>query len=127
MGILHKLLGAVTWWNGATLNTRLWSWRKGTRVGEDEMGNTFYQTKDGQRRWVIYNGLSEASRIGPEWHGWLHHTWDEPPTTAPVLRKAWEKPHLPNLTGTDLAYAPEGSLRRVDPVVRKDYEAWTPE
>lgn len=127
MGILNSLLRAVTWWNGQTLNTQFFTWRKGVRVGEDEVGNIFYQTADGKRRWVIFNGEAEASRVSPDWHGWLHHTWDEPPTKTPVAHKPWEKPHLPNLTGTSMAYTPKGSLRRADPIERKDYEAWSPE
>ena len=78
-------------------------------------------------RWVIYNGEAEASRVSPDWHGWLHHTWDEPPTKAPLKHKAWEKPHQENLTGTALAYAPDGSIRRPVPKSRADYEAWQPE
>ncbi|APX21813.1 MAG: NADH:ubiquinone oxidoreductase subunit NDUFA12 [Rhodobacteraceae bacterium] len=127
MGILNSLLKAVTWWNGATLNTMIWSNRHGTRVGEDEQGNTFYQSKDGKRRWVIYNGEIEASRISPDWHGWLHHTFDAPPTDRPLPHKSWEKPHIENLTGTALAYAPKGSIRREEPAPRQDYEAWSPE
>lgn len=127
MGILNSLLKAVTWWNGATLNTMLWSNRHGTRVGEDEQGNTFYRSKDGKRRWVIYNGEIEASRISPDWHGWLHHTFDAPPTDRPLPHKSWEKPHIENLTGTALAYAPKGSIRREEPAPRQDYEAWSPE
>ncbi|WP_375261640.1 NADH:ubiquinone oxidoreductase subunit NDUFA12 [Palleronia sp.] len=127
MGILKRFLQAVTWWNGATLNTLLDTWRHGERVGEDEAGNIFYQSEGGKRRWVIFNGEAEATRVGPEWHGWLHHTWDEPPTTRPLPRKAWEKPHLPNLTGTPGAYAPAGSIRRESPAERTDYEAWSPE
>ena len=127
MGILTSLLRAVTWWNGQTLNTQLWTWRKGIRVGQDGAGNVFYQNADKSRRWVIFNGETEASRVSPEWHGWLHHTWDEPPTTLPLLHQTCEKPHLPNLTGTVAAYAPAGSLRRTTPKPRSDYEAWTPE
>jgi len=127
MGILTSLLRAVTWWNGQTLNTQLWTWRKGRRVGEDAMGNVFYENADKSRRWVIFSGESEASQVSPDWHGWLHHTWDQPPTAAPLTHKSWEKPHLPNQTGTDNAYAPAGSLRRVTPKARSDYEAWTPE
>ena len=127
MGILKRALQAVTWWNGATLNTLLDTWRHGERVGADEAGNVYYQSDAGKRRWVIYNGEAEATRVGPEWHGWLHHTWDEPPTVRPLPKKAWEKPHLPNLTGTPAAYAPAGSIRRESPVERTDYEAWTPE
>ena len=93
MGILNTLLRAVTWWNGQTLNTQIWTWRNGVKVGEDDAGNRFFETRDGKRRWVIYNGEAEASRVSPDWHGWLHHTFPEPPTKAPLKRKAWEKPH----------------------------------
>ncbi|HQY44408.1 MAG TPA: NADH:ubiquinone oxidoreductase subunit NDUFA12 [Paracoccaceae bacterium] len=121
------LLQLLTWWNGQTLGTRLFTWRRGVKVGEDAQGNSFYQTKDAKRRWVIYNGESEASRVSPDWHGWLHFTWDEPPTEKALKHKSWEKPHQENLTGTILAYAPAGSIRRTDPVARQDYEAWSPE
>ena len=50
-------------------------------------GNIFYHSKDGKRRWVIYNGEAEASRVDADWHGWLHHTWDEPPTERPMVHK----------------------------------------
>jgi NADH:ubiquinone oxidoreductase subunit len=127
MGILSGVLRAVTWWSGQTLNMQLWSWRKGVKVGEDAEGNRYFETRDGKRRWVMYTGEAEASRVSPEWHGWLHHTWDEPPTKAPLTHKPWEKPHLPNLTGTAAAYAPAGSIRKAEPAPRTDYEAWTPE
>ena len=127
MGILNTLNRAMTWWNGQTLNTQFYTWRKGQRVGEDDQGNVFYQTGDGKKRWVIFNGEAEASRVSPDWHGWLHHTWDDPPTEAPVPHKDWEKPHQENLTGTAAAYSPPGSIRRADPVKRRDYEAWQPE
>ncbi|WP_375230628.1 NADH:ubiquinone oxidoreductase subunit NDUFA12 [Roseobacter sp. S98] len=127
MGILNTLLRAVTWWNGQTLNTQLWTSRHGVKVGEDSQGNVFYENKDKSRRWVIYNGEAEPSRVDPDWHGWLHHTWEEPPTDTPLKHKSWEKPHQENLTGTALAYAPTGSIRRGDPAPRSDYEAWTPE
>lgn len=121
------LIRLLTWWNSQTLGTQLFTWRKGQKVGEDAEGNLFYQTADGKRRWVIYNGEAEASRISPDWHGWLHFTWDQPPSEAPLARKPWEKPHKENLTGTPLAYVPPGSLHRPQPVERRDYEAWQPE
>ncbi len=123
MGILRALI----WWDKETLNTQLYTWRKGVRVGEDEQGNVFYRTRDDKRRWVIYNGEIEASRVSPEWHGWLHHTFKEPPTDTPLEHKPWEKPHVPNMTGTPQAYAPKGSILRENPVKRQDYEAWQPE
>lgn len=127
MGIVNTLLRAVTWWNNQTLNTQLYTWRKGVKVGEDDQGNIFYRTSDNKRRWVIFNGECEASRVSPDWHGWLHHTYKEPPSEKPLAHKVWEKDHEENQTGTALAYAPAGSIRRGVPAKRQDYEAWTPE
>ena len=123
------LLQIFTWWNGQTLGTRFFTWRKGKKVGEDAQGNVFYQSADGAKRWVIFNGEVEASRIAPEWHGWLHHTWQHPPTELPLPHKSWQKPHKPNLTGSLAAYRPPGSLLSQHPpsTARRDYDAWTPE
>ena len=124
---MYFLKRLLTWWNSQTLGTQLFTWRKGVKVGEDEQGNIYYESRDGKRRWVIYNGEAEASRVSPDWHGWLHFTWDQPPTKAPLAHKPWEKPHQENLTGTPLAYAPPGWIRAGQPVARRDYEAWQPE
>jgi len=124
---MNFILRLLTWWNGQTVGTQLFTWRKGVKVGEDAQGNVFYRSRDGKRRWVIYNGEIEASRISPDWHGWLHHTWDETPAERPLAHKAWERPHHENLTGTPAAYLPAGSLRRANPAERRDYEAWQPE
>jgi NADH:ubiquinone oxidoreductase subunit len=121
------LLQFFTWWNGATLGTRLWTWRKGEPVGEDEAGNRYYRERGGQRRWVVYNGEAEASAIPPGWHAWMHYRADEPPT-APYRSREWEKPHEPNLTGTARAYRPPGSVLNPRPrtPARPDYEPWKP-
>lgn len=123
---MNILIRALTWWNSQTLGTQLFTWRKGTRVGTDEQGNIYYKNKDASRRWVIYNGEAEASRVSPDWHGWLHHTYPTPPTETPLKHKPWEAPHQANLTGTAAAYAPEGSIRTGAPIARSDYEAWQP-
>lgn len=127
MGVLNTVKRVFTWWDGQTFGTQLWTWRKGRKVGEDAQGNVFYRNADDSRRWVIFNGPIEASRIDPDWHGWLHRTWDEAPTDKPLVHKSWEKPHQENLTGTPAAYAPAGSLRRAAPAKQADYEAWSPE
>ena len=129
MGIFNELNQLLTWWNGQTVGTRVFTARKGQKVGEDEQGNLFYQTADGKRRWVTYNGVAEASRVSPDWHGWLHHTFDEAPCTTPLQRKVWEKDHKPNPTGTEGAYHPPGSVVTPSqrPRVAGDYEAWQPE
>src|SRR5690242_19586861 len=122
---MNLLRMIFVWWNGATLGTLVTTWLSGGFVGKDEFGNRYYQNKTGTRRWVLYNGTVEASRVPPDWHGWMHHTYKEPPTTAPLKTKAWETPHLPNLTGTEGAYRPDGSLVRagVRPAATGDYQA----
>ncbi|MYZ49684.1 NADH:ubiquinone oxidoreductase subunit NDUFA12 [Propylenella binzhouense] len=122
------LLQIFTWWNGQTIGTRVWTWRFGQFVGEDQYGNRYYRDATGKRRWVIYNGEAEASRIPVGWHGWMHHRTDIPPTEDTYQPREWEKPHQPNLTGTPAAYRPKGSLLRPEqrPEVTGDYEPWTP-
>lgn len=122
------------WWDSTTYSTSFSLWRKRARlIGKDEQGNRYFEEAgrtgpDGRpRRYVVYHGVAEASRVTPDWHGWLHHTFDEPPTTAPLKRRAFEKDHLPNMTGTPLAYHPPGSLARNKGGVPADYEAWSPE
>jgi NADH:ubiquinone oxidoreductase subunit len=126
-----------TWWNGATFGTQLWTWRYGEAVGEDEFGNRYYRSKGGridptlgfERRWVIYDGLAEPSRVPPDWHGWLHHTVDVPPTQEAYTPRSWQKPHRPNLTGTPLAWRPPGSTLAAGkrPRATGDYKPWTPD
>jgi NADH:ubiquinone oxidoreductase subunit len=129
--LLNKIFGSpvFTWWNTATYGTRLFTLRKGKKVGEDKDGNIYYQEKNGPRRWVIYkNGPVEASRVPAEWHGWLHYTVDTLPTDNPPVLQDWEKDHIPNLTGTAAAYAPAGSIRKGGSraATTSDYEAWKP-
>lgn len=123
-----------TWWNGSTLGTLFDIGRRAQLVGRDETGNRYYEERkpsfDGRkRRYVIYNGLAEASKVSADWHGWLHHTFEEPPTVSPLPRRVWEKDHKPNLTGTVYSYRPPGSLAAGGerPVLTGDYEAWRPD
>jgi len=131
MGIFQQIF---TWWNGATLGTYLFTSSHGQLVGTDEFGNRFYEEKKPvagrpRRRWVIYKGLAEASKVSADWHGWLHHTFEAPPTSAPFKVKPWEKPHVPNLSGTPFAPRPSGSLYRHGerPHATGDYQPWQPE
>jgi len=128
------LLHYFTWWNGANLNTRFYTSRYGQLVGHDESGNAYYR-KPGidpalgfERRWVIYNGVSEASATPPGWNGWLHHTVDTPPTEEYYKPHPWELPHMANPTGTPAAIRPDGSTLRPGPrqPTGGDYEAWSP-
>ncbi len=130
-GLISKIFGSpvFTWWNSPTFGTRIFTSRKGVKVGEDDQGNIYYREKNGRRRWVIYkNGPMDASRVPADWHGWLHYTMDDIPSEKPLPTKDWEKEHVPNLTGTAAAYAPTGAARAGGEraATASDYEAWSP-
>jgi len=116
-----------------TFGTWLFTKMRGELVGTDEQGNRYFQDKRmiagarRRKRWVIYNGEAEASRVPPDWHGWLHYTTDTPPPPGGYPRKPWQKDHIPNLTGTSVAYHPPGStLAPSDNKPKPHYEAWRP-
>lgn len=115
-----------------TFGTWLFTKLRGELVGTDAEGNRYYWEKRvsaGRRRkrWVIYKGEAEASRVPPDWHGWLHYTMDAPPPVGGLPRKTWQKEHLRNQSGTNLAYRPPGSTLVVSHDKPKPhYEAWRP-
>jgi NADH:ubiquinone oxidoreductase subunit len=128
------LKAIFTWWNGATLGTLYDIGRRATLVGEDQYGNKYYQENkvslEGRpRRYVTYNGYADASRVPADWHGWLHHTFELPPTEDPFVLKPWEKDHRPNMTGTRFAYRPKGSLAApgAGKALANSYQAWSPD
>ena len=128
----NLLLQIFTWWNGQTMGTRFFTWRFGKKVGEDELGNIYYEgpmTSWGKpKRWVIYKDYAEASAIPAGWHGWMHYRTDTPPSKESYTAREWQQPHKVNLTGTPYAYRPQGSISASGerPRVTGDYDAWTP-
>lgn len=129
MSIFGKIF---TWWDGATIGTHLWTARKGEHVGTDAQGNKYYRSrpKEGEqeRRWVIYDGANDASRVPAEWHGWLHGAFEDVPESFLPPPKIWEADYTPNATGTLQAYRPQGALERGGrrAAADGDYEAWSP-
>jgi NADH:ubiquinone oxidoreductase subunit len=124
-------------WNGQTLGTRFFTWRKGVFVGTDEFGNKYYRYVQAQaidsnvgaeRRWVVYNGYADASKVPPGWRAWLCHNGDVPPSEESYKPHSWEKAYVPNLTGTAQAYRPQGSNLSTGqrPAATGDYVPWTP-
>lgn len=116
------------------VGTHLFTWLNGKQVGEDAYGNRYYVHKKGrlrdgrEMRWVLYKGMTEASKVPPDWHAWLHHAADAPLDEGSAPRFDWQKDHLPNLTGTRYAYRPPGHVLeggRRDHATG-DYEPWTP-
>jgi NADH:ubiquinone oxidoreductase subunit len=108
----------------------------GILVGCDRHGNKYYKstTKNGEhvgrygteRRWVIYKGQAEPTKIPPCWHSWMHHMRVEPPTEEELKSwYDWEKPFIPNLSGTKAAFLPSGITGRRDKATG-DYTPWKP-
>ena len=115
---------------GTLLQTRFC----GIEAGRDAFGNRYYRgrrTPAGARekRWVVYAGEPEASKVPPEWHIWLHHTAAAPLDEHSAFRQPWQKPHQPNMTGTAGAYLPPGHTLEGGKRDKAtgDYEAWRPE
>lgn len=103
------------------------------RIGRDRLGNTYWEARSRKDvygrplRRVTYAGVPEASAVPAEWWGWLHHTTEQP-LPEDSGRRAWQKEHRPNMTGTREAWRPPGhdaagGRRQASP---GDYEAWTP-
>lgn len=129
MGVLASIF---TWWNGATFGTRLFTRHNGREVGSDALGNVYFQggsdVHGNPRRWVIYAGANDASRVTPEWHGWLHGQIEDAPDKVLPPPRAWQAPPKPNMTGTRDAYRPAGALEAGGKraAATGDYEAWSP-
>src|SRR5689334_13792561 len=114
------------------LRNWLFTYLKGTQIGADAVGNRYFTERHPRprrarvRRWVIYPAVADPSSVPAEWHAWLHHTTDAPLTDMP--RHHWQKPHLPNATGTAAAYRPPGHDYAGGKRARADgdYESWVP-
>jgi NADH:ubiquinone oxidoreductase subunit len=116
------------------LGTLMQTYFCGVLVGRDAFGNRYFHERKTDkgfrvRRWVVYAGEPEASKVPPEWHIWLHHTTDAPIPDGSSFRKSWQKPHQQNLTGTPEAYLPPGHTLEGGKRAKAtgDYEAWQPE
>ena len=116
-----------------TIGTRLFTLLNGAQVGTDTQGNVYYRSKRKpkgarEKRWVVYDGKVEASRVPPAWHSWLHHTTDDIPEDDVGRRWDWQKDHVPNMTGTAEAYRPPGHVLKGGQrdLATGDYEPWQP-
>ena len=114
------------------LGTKIYTWLFGKSVGSDEFGNKYYcSSKDfkseSAKRWVMFNGEIEASKIPPHWHAWLHKTINTPPVGYSHKYK-WQKNHHPNMTGTSKAYYPNSHplSNSKNDNIKEEYEKWNP-
>jgi len=120
--LINFLKQIFTWWNRQTFGTFVYTLIYGKYVGNDQFGNKYFSSTSG-KRWVIYKDRVESSKIPPEWHLWIHFLKENKP--AENLNKFnWQKQHEENLTGTDKAYKPEGSLSLKSQKNMKKYETW---
>ena len=117
--MLTVLKKIFTWWNQDTFGTRLKTIFFGKFVGNDELGNKYYESKSG-KRWVIYIGSVDASKIPVEWYSWIHFTPNRIENDHNFNKYNWQKPHQPNLTGTEEAYYPNKNKNGI----KKKYSSW---
>ena len=117
--MLTLLKKIFIWWNQETLGTKLKTIFSGKLVGKDSTGNKYYENKDG-KRWVIYNGEIDASKIPVEWYSWMHFTPNRIENKHDLKKYEWQKPHQHNLTGTDSAYYPNKNKNAIE----KKYKSW---
>ena len=117
------------------LANKLFSKLFGKKVGEDEFGNTFYESKKLSRyfsrymRWVIYNGIPEATKVNVDWYCWLNHQENQPPSSNTSVIYQWIKPRNLNLTGSKFRYLPPSmhlSNKKSKLQSSADYTAWKP-
>ena len=84
---------------------------------------------------MIYKGEADASKVTSSWHGWLHHTYDEPPSRKPLPTKSWEKPHSPSYSGPvvsgDTVFTTETIVKKTERVTAYKFASgevvWTAE
>ena len=108
-----------TWWNHQTLGTRIQTLFFGRLVGKDHLGNKYYESKNG-KRWVIYNGEVEPTKIPDEWYSWMHFTKNKIENSHDLKKYKWQKEHLTNQTGTDKSYHPNKNKNALN----KKYKSW---
>ena len=119
---MNFLKQIFTWWYKQTVGTFIYTLFVGKLAGRDQYGNKYYSNSKG-KRWVIYKGNIESSKIPPEWHSWIHFLSIKKPSDT-QKKFSWQKEHQENLTGTEKAYKPEGSLASENKKDIKKYETW---
>ena len=108
-----------TWWNQDTFGTKIKTILSGKFVGKDTFGNKYYESKKG-KRWVIYSGEVDASKIPVEWYSWIHFTPNKIEKDHNPKKYQWQKSHQANLTGTEEAYFPNKNKN----ANKKKYKTW---
>ena len=121
--MLTGLKKIFIWWNVDTLGTRIKTMLFGKFVGSDSHGNKYYESKNG-KRWVIYSGEIDATKIPVELYSWIHFTHNRIEKKHNLEKYNWQKPHQSNLTGTEKAYYPNKNKNNA---IKKKYKSWKSE
>ena len=108
-----------------SLGTKLYTWLYGKFVGMDDIGNKYYtnskvQNNLKEKRWVIFNGEIEASKIPDQWYSWMHYINNKIENSHDLKKYNWQKEHLPNQTGSENSYHPKKNKN----AVKKKYNSW---
>jgi NADH:ubiquinone oxidoreductase subunit len=103
---------------GLLLYTKLF----GRYIDTDAFGNAYYQTKNSKKikRWVIYNGIYDSSKIPADWQAWLSFLWTLPP-------KRHGNNWVPNTTGTKFAQNQITSIENIPQSALNYYDSWSPD
>lgn len=103
-------------------------WLTSDKIGKDDYDNSYYESfltdyLGRKRRYVIFEGINDPSKVPPMWHAWLRHMIKDIPSNQ---KEHWHNGFVPNLTGTKLSYNPVNQDGKRDKVTN-DYIAWNPE
>ncbi|CAM9189547.1 unnamed protein product, partial [Ectocarpus fasciculatus] len=89
----------------------------GTHKGTDVNGNKYYENLEypfGQHRWVEYSNIHnpDPTMIHPDWHGWMHHMFDETPEEYKFSKnkEIAQLSHAKAVCNTHVYSVPEGTV-----------------
>uniref|UniRef100_A0A915K096 NADH dehydrogenase [ubiquinone] 1 alpha subcomplex subunit 12 n=1 Tax=Romanomermis culicivorax TaxID=13658 RepID=A0A915K096_ROMCU len=130
---IDKLMGAYRImkqhggiWGSILQLYRTDKYKEGTLVGVDKFGNKYFENNIytyPKNRWVDFSKRVwldyDASQIPPEWHRWLHHSTDTPPSKVEPVRRDWMLEHQENRSGFAEQYTPYSTTKT-------KIEMWTP-
>ena len=107
------------WWHRQTFGTFLYTLIRGRFQGIDEFGNKYYSDSSG-KRWVVYSGEVDATKISNDWYSWMHHMNNKIEKSKEIKKYKWQKPNQPNKTGTSESYHPNKENNEIN----KKYTSW---
>ena len=98
------------------------------KVGADQFGNRYFIGNNKnylghKKRYVLYKGINDGSKVPSEWHAWLHYSRNDFPLEGERGGYKWQINHIQNLTGTKMAYNPS----KLKHMKLESYSRWKPE